>query len=163
IPHAWIVTDTSRDDPSGGAGGRDASPEAKAWARSATLEIGSAEERRDVADRFGDVTYFKRKPRFQLEGPLALGPIIQRAGKLVDKGEDLGRELGPDFTGVGKELVKVGEGVGKELVKVGEEVVTGVGKGLAATGGALVGVGDVLVATGGVLVDAGALVADALE
>jgi hypothetical protein len=60
VPAEWIETTTSREGVSGSS--RNASPEAKAAARGATLEIGTTLHRRDVVDRFGDVTYYKLEP-----------------------------------------------------------------------------------------------------
>ncbi|WP_198361589.1 OmpA family protein [Burkholderia ubonensis] len=121
VPRAWIVTDTSRGDASRGAAGRDASPEAKAWARSVTLDIASAREPRDVADRFGDVTYFKGQKRFDV----------------VEEAKDLGKRIGRDLLPVAGEVV---EGVGHGIALAGT--------GLLAAGAVVIGVGGQLVHAG---------------
>lgn len=91
VPEAWIQTDTSREASvrSLSAG---AVSDAKALARSATIEIGMSEDRHEVAARYGDTAFIEGKTRqwwspvFPPELPAFPSPSVELLKRLAGAG-----------------------------------------------------------------------------
>ncbi len=96
IPAAWIETAISRTNEAGSTVRAQASPNEKAAARAATVEIGMSERRPGVAERFGDPQYVVGKPRYW--------PTWPKFPKVVKYAPDLAplrRLLGIGLAGAG--------------------------------------------------------------